>query len=288
MKFAFIEVEAECAEFSVTEWCRVLRVSRAGYYAWKARPESARAREDRRLSVLVAESHFEQRRAGSVPVFKELKANGISVSRKRVIRLMQQQGLRGQQRRHFVVTTHSDGRATAPNLLARDFTAVGPNQRWVGDVTALRTPSGFLYLAAIIDLFSRAVVGWAVSAVNDTRLALAALEEATKRRGTCRGLVHHTDQGSPYTSSEYQKALTNRGIVCSLSRRGNCYDNAVAESWFGKLKVELGESFASHADAKAKLFDYIEVFFNQRRRHSSLGFISPAEFERRHQLREVA
>lgn len=291
MKFALIDVEVKSAEFSVTEWCRAMQVSRSGYYAWKMRPESPRAREDRRLAVLVTAAHLEQRKAGSMPVHEELKANGICISRKRVIRLMQEHGLRGQTPNRFVVTTQSDGtKQVAPNLLAQDFTAKKPNERWVGDVTAFRTPSGFLFLAVIIDLYSRAVVGWAVSAVNDTRLALAALDEALRRRGPCAGLIHHTDQGSPYTSAEYQRALAARGIICSLSRRGNCYDNAVAESWFGKVKVALGEFFASHAEGKAKLFDHIEVFFNNRRRHASLGYVSPAEFERRYQqqMKEVA
>jgi transposase InsO family protein len=154
------------------------------------------------------------------------------------------------------------------------------NQRWAGDVTYLRTPQGWLYLAVLLDLYSRRVVGWALSPLNDRWLVLRALEAAVRRRRPAAGLVHHTDQGSPYGSRDYQMALEQHGLRPSMSRKGNCYDNAVVESWFGMLKAELGERFDSPKHAKKALFDYIEVFYNQRRRHSALGYLSPAEFER--------
>jgi transposase InsO family protein len=168
----------------------------------------------------------------------------------------------------------------ATNLLDRHFTAEAPNQRWVGDTTELLIPNGKLYLAAVLDLFSRFVVGWAVSAINDRHLTLKALEMALRRRCPGAGLMHHSDRGSTYASEDYQEVLQRHGITCSMSRRGNCLDNAAMESWNSTLKSELGERFESPADAKAQLFDYIEVFYNQARMHSSLGYASPAEFER--------
>jgi transposase InsO family protein len=176
----------------------------------------------------------------------------------------------------------------ATNLLAREFTAEGPNQRWVGDTTELLTPSGKLYLAAVIDLFSRFVVGWAISAMNNRHLTIKALEMALKRRCPQAGLIHHSDQGSTYASEDYQNVLGHHGITCSMSRRGNCYDNAAMESWFSTLKNELGEQFQSAGDAKEKLFDYIEVFYNQQRMHSAIGFVAPAEFERAKMVAQAA
>jgi transposase InsO family protein len=280
MKFAFID--AEKAFFPTRFICKRVGVSPSGFYSWRKRPESKRAIEDRRLKVLVHEAHVEGRRAyGSPRVHRELQAHGERVSRKRVIRLMQAGGLKGKVRRRFVRTTDSNhALPVAPNLLARDFSAQKPNQRWVADITYLRTPEGWVYLAAVLDLYSRAIVGWSTSAVIDRHLALAALEMAMKRRCPEQGLLHHTDQGSQYASEDYQRMLEARGITCSMSRRGDCYDNAAMESWFGTLKTELGESFESHAHAKRALFDYIEMFYNRKRRHSSLGYVSPAEFER--------
>lgn len=185
-------------------------------------------------------------------------------------------------RRRYKCTTMSDhDQPIAPNLLARRFEAEGPNQRWVGDTTELRVgENGRVFLAAVVDLYSRFVVGWALSAVNDRQLVIRALEMALRRRCPEAGLMHHSDQGSPYASEDYQNVLGAHGITCSMSRRGNCYDNAVAESWFSTLKAELGERFESYADAKEKLFDYIEVFYNQKRRHSALDYVSPGEYER--------
>lgn len=281
MKFALIE--AEKANCPVVLACRALGVSRAGFYAWRERPESKHAAEDRRLGVLVREAHERSRKTyGSPRVHAELAAAGEHVSRKRVIRLMQEQDIQARVRRRYTCTTDSNhGQPVAPNLLDRRFEADAPNQRWVGDTTELRIgESAKLFLAAVIDLHSRFAVGWALSAVNDRHLVLRALEMALRRRCPDAGLLHHSDQGSPYASEDYQRVLAARGITCSMSRRGDCYDNAAMESWFSTFKFELGERFESYAQAKEQTFDYIEVFYNQQRRHSSLGYLSPGAFER--------
>lgn len=267
--------------------CKALGVSRQGFYAWRRRPESRHARDDRRLGVLVRESHERSRKTyGSPRVHADLAAGGERVSRKRISRLMREQGLKARERRRYKCTTMSDhDQPVAPNLLARRFEAEVPNQRWVGDTTELRIgESGRLFLAVIIDLFSRFAVGWALSAVNDRHLAIKALEMAVRRRCPDAGLLHHSDQGSPYASEDYQKVLEANGIVCSMSGRGNCYDNAAMESWFSTFKSELGEWFESYAAAKEKTFDYIEVFYNVQRRHSTLGYVSPAAFERQRRI----
>jgi putative transposase len=209
---------------------------------------------------------------------------GEAVSRKRVVRLMQEEALQARVRRRFIATTRRNhGHPVAANLLARDFTAPAPNRRWVGDTTALPIgESRTLYLAVILDLYSRFVVGWAISAVNDRHLTGQALAMAVQRRGPAAGVVHHSDQGCTYTSEDYQRRLRAAGLVCSMSRRGNCYDNAVVEAFFSSLKRELADHFSSYGDAHVALFDYIEVFYNQRRRHSTLGYHSPATFERLH------
>lgn len=223
-----------------------------------------------------------KQRYGSPRIWEDLAEDDIHVSRKRVVRLMQEEGLRARARKRYKKSVVSDrDQPVAANLLNREFTAAAPNQRWVGDTTEFVIgSSGKLYLAAILDLFSRFVVGWAVSAINDRHLVTRALEMALKRRCPADGLLHHSDQGSPYSSEDYQDALLAQGITCSMSRRGNCYDNAVMESFFSSVKSELSERFDSHGEAKMELFDYIEVFYNQRRRHSTLGQISPAAFEK--------
>jgi putative transposase len=234
--------------------------------------------------VLVRASYEGSRRAyGSPRIWEDLTEQGQAISRKRVVRLMQEEGLVARPRRRFTATTMSDhDQPIAANVLARQFTAGAPNQRWVGDTSEfLVGPSGKIYVAAILDLFSRYVVGWAVSAVNDRHLTMKALAMAITRRCPEAGLLHHSDQGSTYASEDYRRSLAAHGITCSMSRRGNCYDNAVMESFFSTVKFELDEHFDSCADAKMQLFDYIEVFYNQRRRHSTNGQISPAAFERR-------
>ena len=282
MRFTFIA--AKRAEHTVSILCRCLRVTRSGFYAWRRRPESTHTRGDRRLRVLVRASFdASHQRYGSPRIHEDLLEQHEHVSRKRVVRLMQEDGLVARARRRFKGTTMSNhDLPVAANLLDRRFEAAAVNQRWVGDTTEFVIgDSGKLYLAAILDLCSRFVVGWAVSAVNDRHLTLKALEAAIKRRCPEVGLLHHSDRGCTYASEDYQTALEARGIVCSMSRRGNCYDNAAMESFFSSVKFELGERFDSHGVAKMELFDYIEVFYNQRRRHSTLGQISPAAYERR-------
>ena len=281
MRFAFIQTEK--ATFSVRAMCRLLEVSSSGFYAWQVRPESSHARRDRHVRARVCAS-FEahRRRYGSPRIHEELLDEGLRVSRKRVVRVMQEEGLRARGRKRFRCTTRRDPtHPVAANLLKRQFTAEAPNQRWVGDTTALVIGrDGTLYLAAILDLFSRFVVGWAVSVANDRHLTITALQMALLRRGPGPGLLHHSDRGSTYTSADYQAVLKTQGITCSMSRTGDCFDNAAMESFFATVKRELGERFASRGDATHELFDFIEVFYNQQRRHSTLGQISPAAFER--------
>ncbi len=284
MRFRFIAVEK--ADHSVTILCRCLRVTRSGFYAWQHRPESRHARDDRRLKVLVRVSFEESKhRYGSPRVHEDLIEQHEHVSRKRVVRLMHEDGLVARLRKRFKHTTMSDhDQPVAANLLDRRFEAGAPNQRWVGDTTEFvigPSGTGKLYLAVILDLFSRFIVGWAVSAVNDRHLTINALEMALKRRCPEIGLLHHSDQGCTYASEDYQVLLAAHGIVCSMSRRGNCYDNAVMESSFSTVKFELADRFDSCGEAKRELFDYIELFYNQRRRHSTIGQISPAAYERR-------
>jgi putative transposase len=233
--------------------------------------------------VLVRVSFEESKhRYGSPRVHEDLLEQHEHVSRKRVVRLMQEDGLHARLRKRYKVTTMSDhDQPVAANLLDRQFEADAPNRRWVGDTTEFVIGgSGKLYLAAVLDLFSRFIVGWAVSATNDRHLTITALEMALKRRCPEIGLLHHSDQGSTYASEDYQSLLDARGLVCSMSRRGNCYDNAVMESFFSTVKTELREHFDSSGEAKRELFEYIEVFYNQRRRHSTIGYRSPAAYER--------
>jgi transposase InsO family protein len=282
VRFTFIA--AKRAEHTVSILGRCLRVTRSGFYAWRRRPESTHTRLDRRLRVLVQASFDASRqRYGSPRIHEDRQEQHEHISRKRVVRLMQEGGLVARGRRRFKGTTmsHHD-LPIAANLLDRRFEAAAVNQRWVGDTTEFVIgDGGTLYLAAILDLCSRFVVGWSLSAVNDRHLTLKALEMAIKRRCPEVGLLHHSDLGCTYASEDYQTALEARGIVRSMSRRGNCYDNAVMESFFSSVTFELGERFDSHGIAKMELFDYIEEFYNQRRRHSTLGQISPAAYERR-------
>ena len=275
---------AEKASFRVSELCRALAVAPSGFYAWCQRPESAHAQRDRRLRILVRASFdASKRRYGSPRIHEDLLEQDVRVSRKRVIRLMQEDRLKARIRKRVKCTTMSDhDQPVAANLLDRQFEAAAPNQRWVGHTTEFVIgSSGKLDLDAILDLYSRFIVGWAVSAVNDRHLTIKALQMALKRRCPGAGLLHHSDQGCTYASEGYQEVLDAHRLTCSMSRRGNCYDNAVMEAFFSSVKSELADRFDSCGDAKMELFDYIEVFYNQRRRHSTLGQISPAAFERR-------
>jgi transposase InsO family protein len=289
VKFAWIA--AEKADYPLSVLCRCLRVSPSGFYAWRDRPESARIRGDRQLRVLVQEPFTKSKqRYGSPRIYEDLVQQGVPVSRQRIVRLMQEDGLKARVRKRFKRTTRSDHhQSVAASVLNQEFTADAPNQRWVGDTTEFVIgESGKLYLAAILDLFWRFVVGWAVSAVNDRHLGIKALQMALKRRCPGVGWLHHSDQGSPYASEDYQTILEALYVTCSMSRRANCYDNAVMESFFSTVKNELGERFEAYGIAKEELFDYIEVFYNQQRRHSTLGQISPAAVERQAAARQAA
>lgn len=281
MKFAFIV--SRMVAFPVALMCRVLGVSTSGFYAWLKRPLPERAKSDARLALDVAAVHERSRgRYGSPRVHAELRARGVRVGKKRVERLMRENGLAARRKRRFAKTTDSaHAEPIAPNVLERDFETSAPNEVWVADVTYVPTREGWLYLAVVLDLFARRVVGWAASEVNDTQLALAALTKATSSRKPPRGLVHHSDRGSPYASDTYRRALSKLGIVASMSRKGDCWDNAVAESFFATLKVELVDDarYETRAAAHASIADYVEHFYNRVRRHSRLRYVSPIEFE---------
>jgi len=281
VRFAF--VDAKKAKYPVVVLCEVLNVGPSGYYAWSAREMSTREREDQRLVVEIR-AIFEEfkRRYGSPRVCRELRLRGTRVCRHRVARLMREQRLKARPRRRFVKTTDSTHSMQTPaNVLDRKFTATAPDRVWAGDVTYLPTREGWLYLAVLLDLYSRRVVGWAMSEHNDEALTLAALTMALDQRQPEPGLLHHTDRGTTYASGTYQDVLAQHGITCSMSRKGNCWDNAVVESFFGTLKRELveGADFEDHCSAQSALFEYIEVFYNRRRRHTSLDYWSPAEYE---------
>jgi transposase InsO family protein len=290
VKFAFIRVGK--AQYPVAVLCDVLEVSRSGFYASSKRAVATRTTQD---AVLVLEIRLVHKRLkgiyGSPRMHRELRAKGYRVSRKRVERLMRENGLQGRQKRRFRRTTDSKhAHPIAPNILQRDFATTAPNEVWVTDVTYVATNEGWLYLAAILDLFSRRVVGWATSSTNDRALALDALSSAIRLRRPPPGLVHHSDRGSPYASDDYRAALRARGIVASMSRKGDCYDNAVAESFFATARAELldHEHFETRAAAVASLTEYIEGFYNTVRRHSYTDYVSPIEFELKRLTRREA
>jgi putative transposase len=281
VKFAFIATEK--AAFPVRLLCRTLGVSPAGFYAWQTRPPAPRAQADERLGLEIAAIHAGSRqRYGSPRIHADLAARGCRLSRKRVARLMRARGLAARRRRQFRATT--DSRHPFPiatNVLARQFQRPAPDQAWVTDITYIPTGEGWLYLAVILDLCSRFAVGWAMTERVTRDLTLNALGMALARRQPPLGLLHHSDRGSQYASRDYRAALAQHGIVCSMSRRGDCWDNAVAESFFATLKVELVHDAAwpTRAAARTAIFDYIEAFYNGQRRHSALGYLSPRAFE---------
>jgi putative transposase len=283
---AYRFVEQEKAGYPVRLLCRTLGVSPSGYYAWRDRGPSAHERTDRELATRVREAHARGRGAyGSPRVHAELRDAGLTVGRRRVARLMREQGLSGLRRRRFVTTTIADrAAAPAPDLVERDFSAPGPDRLWVADITYLPLRAGFCYLAAIVDAFSRRVVGWSVASHMRTGLITAALDMALGRRAPAEGLVHHSDRGTQYTSLAFGRRLREAGIAASMGSRGDCYDNAMAESFFATLEKELiGRSdWATTAAARAAVFEYIEVFYNRVRRHTSIGNLSPAAFEDRY------
>jgi len=281
MKFAFIH--AEKANFSITAMCRVLEVTRQGYHAYATRPESPRTAADATLQEQVRETFAQSgERYGSPRVLQQLRREGHSVSKRRVERAMRSQGLYARRPRRWRLTTKADPKhSVEPNVLNREFTATRPNERWVTDITYIWTDEGWCYLAAILDLFSRAIVGWALSTDLTTELPLAALRAAAQTRSLQPGLLHHSDRGCQYTSHEYRAALAQLGVAVSMSRTGNCWDNAVAESFFATLKNELvhAQRWSSRLQLRAALFEYIEAFYNRRRLHSSLDYKTPSEVE---------
>jgi transposase InsO family protein len=281
VRFGFIK--AEKAAYPVRLLCRTLAVSCAGFYAWCRRGLSLRAQEDAALKVEIRAAHAASgKRYGSPRIHADLKAEGEHVGRKRVARLMREEGLEGQRKRRFRVTTDSrHSHPVAANELNRNFTASAPNKIWVTDITYIWTREGWMYLAAILDLFSRRVVGWSMDSCLDRTLALDALAMALKTRRPQPGLLHHSDRGVQYASLDYQSQLRDGGIICSMSRKGDCWDNAVAESFFSTLKAELVHrtDYVSRSQARASVFEYIEAFYNGRRRHSALGYVSPVEHE---------
>lgn len=281
MKFAFISAEKAWAPVSIL--CRVLGVTRSGFYAWQQRAPSEQALDDQKLALEIAAIYKASGDTyGSPRIHAELHDKGLEVSRKRVARLMRELGIRSRRKRRFKATTDSAHKLpVADNVLDRKFEVDAPDVAWVTDITYVWTDEGWLYLAAILDLFSRRVVGHAMSERIDRALVLEALRDAVGRRVPDAGLLHHSDRGSQYASNDYQNALTERGITCSMSRKGNCWDNAVAESFFATLKTECiyARRFATRAEAREAIFHFIEVFYNRHRRHSTLGYVSPMEFE---------
>jgi putative transposase len=282
MRYDFIERHR--VRWPVRLMCRVLAVSPGGYYDWRGRPQSSRAVKRDALVVAIKVVHAEVKaRYGSPRIHAELVARGTPCCVNTVARLMRDEGIAAKTKRKFRCTTDANhGRPVAENIVDRQFEPAAPNQVWTADITFIPTAEGWLYLAAVEDLYSRKIVGWSMGSRIDSRLVVDALEMAVSRRLPDEGLVAHSDRGSQYASEHYQGILAVHGIVCSMSRRANCWDNAPMESFFASLKKELthGEVYATREEARASIFEYIEVFFNRVRRHSSLGYVSPAEYER--------
>lgn len=281
MSFALID--AKKADISIETACAVLGVSVSGFYAWKSRPASARQSDDIVLLAHIrAEFATSNETYGSPRMHAELKERGLAVGRHRVARLMSENGLKARQRTRFRRTTDSDhGGPVASNVLDQDFTTTAPDQKWGVDISYVWTAEGWLYLAIVLDLFSRRIVGWQLSDRMKRGLAMDALRRAITLRRPPPGLIHHSDRGSQYCSDDYRRLLRDHGFVASMSGRGNCYDNAMVETVFKTIKTELiwRTAFTTRADAGKAIGQYIEGFYNPRRRHSSLGYVSPAAFE---------
>lgn len=282
MRFRFIRDHEE--QYPIRRMCSVLSVSPSGYYAWCQRPPSERALANRQLVTKIRAIYDASRQLyGYRKVHRTLLASLIACGRNRVARLMRRAGLRSRRRRRYQVTTTQSQhrRPVAPNWLAGQFTATAPNQKWVSDITYIRTRQGWLYLAAVLDLFSRRVVGWAMERYLTDTLTVKALEMALARRQVPDGLLHHSDRGSQYASGRYLARLDQARALTSMSRRGNVYDNAPMESFFATLKTELvhHRDYSTRQEAKSDIFEYIEVFYNRQRLHESLDYRSPADFE---------
>lgn len=286
MKFQFIDDHRDV--FPVTRMCHVLAVSVSGYCAWRRRPPSRRSQENQALVVRIKAIHQDSRQTyGSPRVHAELRAQGIVCNKKRVERLMRKHNIRAKQPKRYRSTTDSDhALPVAPNRLDRNFDADKPDRKWITDITYVPTKEGWLYLAAVMDLYSRRIVGWCMDTTLTASLTKNALRMAITQRQPTAGLLHHSDRGSQYASADYQALLHDHGMITSMSRTGNCYDNAPMESFFGTLKCELihDRQYKTRTEARTEIFAYIEGFYNQSRRHSTLGYRSPAEFERTQQL----
>lgn len=273
------------SEFRIERMCRVLGIGRSGYYAWRSRPTSPRVQADEVLLAKIQQVHRISRETyGSPRIHAALQQQGVKCGRKRVARLMRLHRLSGRkrQKRHPVTTQRDAGVQPAPNLLNQDFSASAPNQKWASDITYIETAEGWLYLASILDLFSRKVVGWAMADHLEASLVEDAWKLALLQRHPQNGFLHHSDQGRQYTSQAYQNCLSASHCQVSMSRAGNCYDNAVMESFLATLKTECAtQPFATRAQARTAIFEYIEAWYNRQRLHSSLGYLSPAEFERK-------
>ena len=282
MRYACIEHRRN--QYPVRMMCQSLKVSRSGYYDWRTRAECARAKTDRELTGVIRRLHVDSHGVyGSPRIRAELADEGYRVGRRRVARLMQQARLRGIPKRRFKVTTQRDPRhAVAKNLIEQDFTAKRPNQTWAADITYVSTRQGWLYLAVVMDLYSRRIIGWSMDRWMSRHLAINALTMAIDARQPEGLLIHHSDRGGQYTSDDFRDLLKRHEIECSMSSSGNCYDNAVVESFFGLLKRERVNRvrYRTREEARASLFDYIECFYNRKRRHGYLGNISPADYEK--------
>lgn len=281
MKYAFIQKQQR--HYPIIRLCEVLEISTSGYYAWIGRPESSRRKENRILTTKIQCLHKASRRTyGSPRIYEDLLSMGEKIGVNRVARLMKSADIKSKMARRFIITTNSrKTMAPAPDLLQRNFITTAPNKVWVTDTTFIPTQQGWLYLAVVLDLYSRSVIGWAMSDSNNTQLVSDALTMAIWRRGKPQGVIVHSDQGATYSSGIYQQIMKDHGLICSMSRRGECLDNAVAESFFGSLKTEHvdDENYRTRTEAKQSIFEYIEIFYNQRRRHSTLGYLSPQDFE---------
>ena len=281
MRYEFIAAHA--GEYGIQRMCHVLGVGRSGYYAWCKRPISQRELSNQALLVQIKQVHQASRQTyGSPRMHAALQRQGLDCGRNRVARLMHMSGIAARKRskRHPVTTQRQPGVVPAPNRLAQDFSASEPNRKWVADITYIDTAEGWLYLAPVLDLYSRMVVGWAMADHMGSSLVEAAFEMALTRRHPQAGLLHHSDQGSQYTSGAYQQKLADQRCEISMSGVGNCYDNAVMESFFGTVKTECADAqFPTRAIARTKLFEYMEIWYNRQRLHSTLGYLSPVEFE---------
>ncbi len=276
-------IERHRGLYPLVMMCRLLAVRRSTYYAWRRRPESRRTKEDRRLVMEIELSHkASDRTYGSPRVHQDMQGKGIRCGVNRVARLMRERGIRAKQARRYKVTTDSNhSEPVAANLLDRQFDVAEPDRVWTADITYIWTREGWLYLAVILDLFSRRVVGWSMSNRIDGLLTLTALRKALWSRKAPPGLLHHSDRGSQYACADYRDELDEHGLICSMSRKGDCWDNAVSESFFKTLKVERvnDRDYWTREEAKTDINDYIERFYNRKRRHSYLGYISPVEYE---------